>query len=179
MKKFILILISIFLLSSSFIFGFFVKKSIDDKKYSSWETERKNLKDQIKFLEDLNAKLTNSDNPIDQKTKECIKKTTNSTDVRSCVYVATEEWEKEINKYLLLLKESTTSEQYKLIKASQNAWINQKQNDNNIINEFVFNHGGTLYYDLAAGDYEEIIKNRAEFLKWIYDVHTDKITDIH
>ncbi len=75
------------------------------------------------------------------------------------------------------MKKATTNEQYKLIENSQNSWTDQKQNDNNIINEFIFNHGGTMYFDVAASDYEEIIKNRAEFLKQIYLIHTDQITN--
>ena len=44
MKKFVIILISIFLLLSSFSLGFFVKKHIDDKKIFSLTNEKSNLK---------------------------------------------------------------------------------------------------------------------------------------
>ena len=177
MKKLIIVLISIFLLLSSFALGFYVKKSVDDKKYTDFIEENKKLKEEVKQLEELNDKLTNSDNPIDIKEKKCIAKTDNAADIRNCVYLATEEWEKEINKYLKLLEQSTKKEQYNLIKDSQDLWLIQSKKDNDIINEFIFNHGGTMYYDIAASDYEELIKNRAEFLKWVYEIHTDKIYD--
>ena len=177
MKKIIITLISIILLLSSFALGFFVKKSIDDKKYADFIEENKKLKDEVNQIEELNDKLANSDNPIDIKEKKCIEKFDNSADIRNCVYLATEEWEKEINKYIKLLKQSTTKEQFKLIKDSQDLWLQQSKKDNDIINVFIFNHGGTMYYDIAAGDYEELIKNRAEFLKWVYEIHTDKIPD--
>ena len=73
------------------------------------------------------------------------------------------------------MEQSTTKEQFKLIKDSQNLWLQLNKKDNVIINEFIFNHGGTMYFDIAASDYEELIKNRAEFLKWVYEIHTDKI----
>lgn len=175
MKKFILILISILLLSLSFTFGFFVKSYIDNKKFDGWVSERKNLEEKINDLETINQNLSKPDNPIDAKAEKCIAESTNAADVRNCVYLASEEWEKEITKYLDLLQKSMTAEKYKLISDSQNLWRQQSKKDNDVINEFVFNHGGTLYYDLAADDYEEIIKKRAEFLKWIYEIHTDKI----
>ena len=177
MKKFVIICISLFLLLSSFALGFFVKKSVDDNKYSNFIEENKKLKEEVKQLEELNDKLTNSDNPIDIKEKKCIEKVDNAADIRNCVYSAADEWEKEIDKYIKLLEQSTTKEQYKLIKDSQDLWLIQSKKDNDIINEFIFNHGGTMYYDIAAGDYEELIKNRAEFLKWVYEIHTDKMPD--
>ena len=175
MKKFIIILISIFLLSSFFALGFFVKKSVDDKKYAVFIEKNKKLKEEVKQLYELNDKLTNSDNPIDIKEKKCIAQTDNAADLRNCVYLATDEWENEIDKYIKLLEQSTTKEQFKLIKDSQNLWLQQSKKDNDIINEFIFNHGGTIYFDIAASDYEELIKNRAEFLKWVYEIHTNKI----
>ena len=74
MKKFVITLISIFLLLSSFALGFFVKKSVDDKKYADFIEENKKLKDEVKQIEELNDKLINSDNPIDIKEKSVLKK---------------------------------------------------------------------------------------------------------
>ena len=62
MKKFIIVLISIFLLLLSFAFGFFVKKHIDDKKISNWNAERKYLQDKINHLAESNYKLSKSVN---------------------------------------------------------------------------------------------------------------------
>ncbi len=177
MKKLIIVLISLLLLLSSFALGFFVKKSIDDKKYTNLIAENKKLKAEVKLINELNNKLTNFDNPIDINEQSCIYKTDNAADSRNCIYYATKEWEKEIDKYIKLLEQSTTKEQYKLIKDSQNLWLQQSKKDNDIINEFIFNHGGTMYFDIAASDYEELIKNRAEFLKWVYKIHTDRIPD--
>ena len=190
MKKLVIILISIFLLLSSFALGFYVKKHIDDKKIFVLSIEKNNLqivnKDLIRQIKNLEHQISEYNNqkedneeeykhPIDIKEKKCIEKVDNAADIRNCVYLAAEEWEKEINKYIKLLEQSTTKEQFKLIKDSQNLWLQQSKKDNDIINEFIFNHGGTIYYDIAAGDYEELIKNRAEFLKWVYEIHTDKI----
>ena len=60
MKKLIIVLISIFLLLSSFALGFYVKKHIDDKKISNWNAERKYLQDKINHLTETNYKLSKS-----------------------------------------------------------------------------------------------------------------------
>ncbi len=62
MKKFFIISISIFLLLSSFTFGYFVKKHIDHKKISNWNAERKYLQDKINHLTEINYKLSKSVN---------------------------------------------------------------------------------------------------------------------
>ena len=59
MKKLIFVLISIFLLLSSFALGFFVKKHIDDKKISNWNEEKENMQADIDDLHSLNERLSN------------------------------------------------------------------------------------------------------------------------
>ena len=60
MKKFVIVIISIFLLLLSFALGFYVKKHIDDKKISNWNAERKYLQDKINHLTETNYKLSKS-----------------------------------------------------------------------------------------------------------------------
>ncbi len=55
MKKFIIILISIFSLLSSFAFGFFIKKFVDDKKLYNLEIEKNNLEEKINQFKDINS----------------------------------------------------------------------------------------------------------------------------
>ena len=62
MKKFVITLISIFLLLSSFTLGFFIKKHIDDKKITNLNEERKYLKNKINHLAESNYKLSKSVN---------------------------------------------------------------------------------------------------------------------
>ena len=55
MKKFIIILISIFSLLSSFAFGFFIKKFVDDKKLYNLEIEKNNLEEKINNFKEINS----------------------------------------------------------------------------------------------------------------------------
>jgi len=132
--------------------------------------------DSLTYELDLRKGILLNKNPIEKKEKICIDKADNAAAVRECVYIAEHEWNEEIKKYLNELKKVTTKEQYQLITESQNLWLKQNKKDRDIIYELIFNHGGTMYFDLAAGDNEELVKNRAEFLKWVYNVHTDNIT---
>ena len=173
-------LIIIFSLVISFISGYAISKYISNKRIKQITEEnqmfiahsiqlQKRIDNERKFYIEETYK-----NPIDKKEAYCINKTNNSSDLRTCIYDASEDWEKEINKYLLLLKKSTTKEQYKIIKDSQNLWIKEKEKDYQVVDKFIYNHGGTMYFDIAAGEYKDIIKNRALFLKNLYLVHTDK-----
>ena len=44
------------------------------------------------------------------------------------------------------------------------------------IKELIFNHGGTIYYDIASVEFQQLVKNRAEFLFELYYIlsHEEK-----
>ncbi len=149
MKKVILSIIMLFSLILSFVSGLFVQKMINKKNTFN--------------------------NKIDKIERICLDNSSSNSEMINCCDKAKKEWQKEISKYLNLLEEKTTKEQYQLIKDNNELWWNLYQSDEKIINEFIINHGGTLYYQLGISDETELIKNRAQFLKWIYDIHTDDI----
>ncbi len=73
MKKIVIIVVSIFLLIASFAFGFFIKKSIDDKKFYNLKIKKNDLEEKINQLEEINFKLSGSANfrnPDDEKKLE-------------------------------------------------------------------------------------------------------------
>ena len=172
MNKLILPSIIVLLCLLSFLTGFLVKKSVDTKLFKQLKTEINNLKDENKFINDLNDKLLNNNNPISEKEKKCLDKASSTADSLNCSYIAEEEWNKEINKYLNLLEQNMTPKQYKLIKKNQDLWTAQNKSDNEVIDKFILNQGGTMYYQLAADDKIEQKKQRVEFLKWIYNIYT-------
>ena len=174
MKKNIILFILIFSILLSFIFGFFVKKYMDDKRINKLKAEQIRLKNEYKFIKELNEQLLNS-NAIEKRERECIERSISTDDSIKCTYIAEQEWDNEISRYLELLKKSMTTKEYKLIENNYKIWQKQNQSDNEIIKNFIFNHGGTMYYQLAASDYSELKKQRAEFFKWIYNVYTDNI----
>ncbi|MBQ3641981.1 DUF1311 domain-containing protein, partial [bacterium] len=114
-------------------------------------------------------------NPIEIKQKNCMDKYEYTADMRTCVYEATKEWEKEITKYLTLMKKEMKHEEYQKIAESQSLWEKQSKKDRQLVEDFILNHGGTIYFDFASLDDQTIIKNRAEFLQEIYEVYTNQI----
>lgn len=165
------IFIIIFLLLSSVVF--LIQKSVYDNKIRLVNSELSKLREENKFINELNDKLLNNNNPIDKKEQECLNKAFSTSDTLQCCNIALEEWEKETEKYLSLLKESMSDEQYKHIQNNQDLWKKQNKNNNDIITEFVFNHGGTMYYQVAYDYYVQNQKQRAEFLKSIYEIHNN------
>ncbi len=176
MKKFGNILILI-LIVISFFAGFLLKTYIDCKQADNLERLNTELKEENKRLVELNDRLLNFDNPIDKKEKECLQYSKTTEDTLNCNNTAQNEWHNEISKYLDLLKITVTTEQYKIVEDSQNLWLKQIQKDSDVINEFIYNNKGTMYKEIAADDYTEIVKNRAMFLKWIYVIYADKTTE--
>ena len=87
---------------------------------------------------------------IEKEEEICISKSEYSYQIRECVYKAHLKWEKEIDKYIKKLEKVTTEEQYKLILDSQTAWEETYKKDKKVVNELIFNHGGTMYYDIAS-----------------------------
>lgn len=186
MKNYIIATLIICVLSISFCSGYLICKKTYNETIKNIEANNKilikhgiYLQDKIKDLK-INLEKEKDyyieekyKHPIDKKEVYCINKSDNSSDMRECIYNASEDWEKEINKYLKLLRKSTTPEQYKNIEKSQNLWIQQSEIDHKIINELIWDHGGTLYFDIGASEDKDLIKKRAEFLKTIYLVHSD------
>ena len=105
---------------------------------------------------------------IEKEEDICISKCKYNYQIRECVYEAHLKWEKEISKYLKLLKNVTTKEKYKLILESQTDWEKTYKKDKKVVNELIFNYGGTLYYDIASVEAQQLAKNRAEFLSDLY-----------
>lgn len=105
---------------------------------------------------------------IDKEEDICISKCEHSYQIRECVYEAHTKWEKEIDKYIKKLEKVTTKEQYKLILESQIAWKETYKKDKKVVNEIIFNHGGTMYYDIASVQTQQLAKTRAEHLISLY-----------
>jgi len=112
---------------------------------------------------------------IDNKEKQCIENSDNAAEIRNCVYSAKESWNKEIEKYESLLKNAMDSKDYKYIETSQELWKKQNKTDNEIIEKFIFNHGGTIYYDYAAETSRAAAKNRTLFLQEVYMVYSNQL----
>ena len=88
----------------------------------------------------------------------------------ACVQQSSKEWNNEISKYINLLNDISNTEESQALKTSQEFWSKQNKLDNKLITLFVRNKGGTMYLQLAESDSSELKKQRAEFLKWLYEI---------
>ena len=162
MKKGLLILFFVFLLSCVFFCGVLIGEFLTKNQFKNIQVN--NISLNTKFL-------------IDKKENECLQNAENSVDMLKCSAVAKEEWKIEILKNLKLLENLLPKEEYILIKNNQEEWVLQNKRDEKIIDVFIRNQGGSLYQQLAISDETEEIKNRALFLKWIYDIQYENKAD--
>ncbi len=173
MKKYIITIALILIITINFIFIFYYFIKIN-KQFQVNNTLL--IKKDIEIT-NLASKLIKNNKPLTQIEKTnalCYSKAEMSVDIRECTYKSADLYEKERIKYLKLIQQVTTEEEYKLIKSIENNWEIQRKKDEDIITKFILNHGGTMYYDIAAGDYNDIIEDHAKFLKYIYEEYAKK-----
>lgn len=148
-KNIIVILFIITSLIFSFLFGFFTKDILVKSKT--------NNQNQI-------------NNVIDKNEAVCLEHASSTAETIACVQQSSKEWNDEISKYINLLDNISNTEESRALKTNQEFWSKQNKLDNKLITLFVRNKGGTMYLQLAESDSSELKKQRAEFLKWLYEI---------
>lgn len=148
-RNIIVIFCIIFALLGSFFLGFFTKDM---------------------FVKTQADSQNQTINVIDENEEICLNNAISTLDTIICVEQSSKEWENEISKYYNLLSNIANAEEAQALKISQDYWINQNKNDNKLITLFVWNKDGTMYQQLAASDSSELKKQRAEFLRWLYEI---------
>ena len=106
---------------------------------------------------------------IDIAEQKCISKVDSTDLINQCSLKAIDAWYEEINKYLILLKSLSTSENYLNIQKSQQEWEKYRDAEFLVINSIIEKQG-TMYQNTIIALKKEIIKNRAIELKRLYDV---------
>jgi len=173
MKKYIITTTLILIITINFIFIFYYFNKINNQIQANNTLLKKNdikINSLASNLIKNNITLT----PIEKANALCYSQAETSFEIRECTYKSANLYEKERIKYLELIQQVTTEEEYKLIKASENSWETQRKKDEDIITKFILNHGGTMYYDIAAGDSNDLIEDHAKFLKYIYEEYAKK-----
>ena len=172
-----LIFPALFIILGMFI-GFFISERLQNKTNLKDTTININKDITVPKTDYVEEQMKKYIHPIEQEEINCLANSTGRTsDSLSCLEKANVAWNKEIQKYLNLLKITSLNERYKLIINSQQIWEKQKESDIKIITSYISEHGGSMYRELAADDINNILKNRALFLKYIYDIHTDQEVD--
>ena len=118
--------------------GFYIVKyrtgiSKFQNEISDLQTLNNNLRSEILELKSSELNLENENislkdvqgenHPINIRQQECMKKQNYTTAAMAdCTYTALDEWSKEIDTQIVLLKQYMTPQQYKLLVDSQNKW---------------------------------------------------------
>jgi len=105
---------------------------------------------------------------IDNALQDCMSKQDATHEMNKCVYIAMDSWNKEIDKYLNLLKSVTTEEDYNNILKAQKDWETYRESEFEAVS-LIMEKQGTMFLNSTVGMKSALIKERALFLKEFYD----------
>ena len=106
--------------------------------------------------------------PIDKAERDCIAKNMTTAGMSNCSYIAMDEWFKEIDKYINLLKDVTSKNEYNNILEAQTQWKKYQEAEFKAVS-ILINKQGTIYQNILAGKECNLVKQRAYDLKSFYD----------
>ena len=106
--------------------------------------------------------------PIDKAERDCIAKNMTTAGMSNCSYEAMDAWFKEIDKYIGLLKNVTTEEDFKNILEAQTQWKKYQEAEFKAVS-ILINKQGTIYQNLLASEDCDLVTQRAQNLKNFYD----------
>lgn len=107
--------------------------------------------------------------PIDKAERDCIAKQYATQAMNKCTYKARDAWYKEIDKYMCLLKNATSEEDYKNILEAQTQWKKYQEAEFEAVS-IISEKQGTMFQNSAAGIKTELVKERALEVKRVYDI---------
>ncbi|MEE3350087.1 MAG: lysozyme inhibitor LprI family protein [Candidatus Gastranaerophilaceae bacterium] len=170
--------------------GFYIVKcrtgiSKSQNEISDLQTLNNNLRSEILELKSSELNLENENislkdiqgenHPINIRQQECMKKQNYTTAAMAdCTYTALDEWSKEIDTQIVLLKQYMTPQQYKLLVDSQNKWKEYEKAERKLLVETIGTFVGTMYIPTLAGMQEAIVEQRARDLSSLYYYMSDK-----
>lgn len=158
------------------IFGFL----LINKKNAQIETLKREIinknNDISKLKKDLeNVQTDNSkQHPIDLAVQKCMEDKNYTTyGMSQCVDDSIDEWNKEIEKYIKLLKNTLPSKSYELLTVSQEKWSEYKKAQTDFNNNAVAQKSGTIYINITSGLNAYIVEQRAKDLEDLYKTIND------
>lgn len=174
MKNSILILTIIFLSGLLSFSSFTIVKQ--NKELKSLQSKLSQQEQSITELKQEKESLTPKAeiHPIERAVQECMKKEDYTTvGMSKCVDDSINDWNNEIDKYLLLFKETLPKEQYDLLETSQNEWEDYKKAQWAFLNAVIEEKQGTMYINVLSGDRASVVEKRAKDLSGLFFELTD------
>lgn len=106
--------------------------------------------------------------PIDKAERDCIAINMTTAGMSNCSYIAMDAWFKEIDKYVNLLKDVTSKNEYNNILEAQTQWKKYQEAEFKAVS-ILINKQGTIYQNILAGKECNLVKQRAHDVKSFYD----------
>ncbi|MCQ2740431.1 MAG: lysozyme inhibitor LprI family protein [bacterium] len=150
------------LYSSIIVFSLFFQQTNQEKSLNKEENQQKeNIEEPLEKL-----------HPIDKAERDCIAKRDSTQEMNKCTYKARDAWYKEIDKYIGLLKNVTTEEDYNNILNAQIKWKEYQEAEFKAVS-IISEKQGTMFQNSAAGIKTDLVKERAIEIKGLYDILVD------
>ena len=118
--------------------------------------------------EEQKEELEENLHPIDKAERDCIAKQDATQAMNECSYKARDAWYKEIDKYMRLLKNVTSKDEYNNILEAQTQWKKYQEAEFKAVS-ILINKQGTIYQNILAGEECNIVKQRAHDVKSFYE----------
>ncbi len=116
-----------------------------------------------------NTSSSNLKHVLDIKLEECMKKDNYTTAAMiGCTDVLIDDWEKEIDNNINLLKQLLNSHQQQILLNSQDKWNDYKKVQWKLNKETLCAKTGTMYQTICIGNDMDIVKQRALELGSLY-----------
>ena len=137
------------------------------------------LSEQKRLIADLKEEKNNimpeaGIHPIEKDVQNCMKKEDYTTaGMSKCVDNSINDWNKEIDKYLSLLKDTLPEDKYKLLQISQEKWEEYKNAQWQLLEATLSEKDGTMYINILSGDKADVVEKRAKDLSGFYFELTD------
>lgn len=168
MKKSIIIFVTFVFIICLFVFGVFIT--------TKQKQEIQNLKSEIQQQNNLIRELNKKQNETDKKRlseeekfiQKCLNENYTTIGMSDCMYKAIDKWNKKIDKNLLLLKNTLSEDDYKLLKISQQKWIEYKNSQWQLFESVLNKQTGTIYHNILSADKADLVKQRADMLNGLY-----------
>lgn len=123
------------------------------------------------FLKVIALTHESQQHAIDVQLEKCIEKDYSTSGMNKCVYAATDAWFEQISIYSDLIKKELSKEQFTIFVEAQKVWEQYYEIEKKIIVETVYNKEGTIHTNIAAGMLQDIVKQRALYLKsYLYEL---------
>ena len=107
--------------------------------------------------------------PIDKAERDCIAKLDSTQAMNECAYKAMDAWYKEIDKYINLLKNVTSKDEYNNILEAQTQWKEYQEAEFEAVS-IISEKQGTMFQNTAVGLKTDLVRKRALDIKELYNI---------